>query len=409
MKDGNLMKSFLGINVNIVLLGLVSFLTDTSSEMILPILPFFIAALGGTGLAIGLIGGLEESVASILKVFSGYWSDRYGRRKVFVSSGYLTSSISKIFLAFSTAWQHVLILRPLERIGKGLRTAPRDAIIADYAGEEVRGKAFGLHRALDTSGAILGSALALILFWFLKLEFKTIIFLGALIAFSALIPLYVVRERRAEAKRITLKISLAELPRSLRLFIVIATLFALGNFTYMFFILRAEQFFAGRIAFAMPILLYIWFNIIYASFSTPLGMLSDKIGRRSVLSFGYLIFGLTCLLFALPLSMFSLIILFTLYGLVYAMIEGNQRAFVSDLAPKELRGTSLGTFHTAIGLAALPSGIIAGALWQYVDPAATFFYGSALGFLAAILLVLETRFSSGDDRSRDPFSGWNRC
>jgi len=389
VKNKNLMKSFLGINVNIVLLGLVSFLTDTSSEMIMPILPFFIAALGGTGLAIGLIGGLEESVASILKVFSGYWSDRYGRRKVFVSSGYLTSSISKIFLAFSTAWQHVLILGPLERIGKGLRTAPRDAIIADYAEEEVRGKAFGFHRALDTSGAILGSALALILFWFLKLEFKAIILLGALIAFLALTPLYVVRERRVKAKRITLKISLTELPSSLRLFIIIATLFALGNFTYMFFLLKAKQFFAGEIAVAMSILLYIWFNVIYASFSTPSGILSDKIGRRSVLSLGYLLFALTCLGFVFAYSLTSLIIIFAIYGLAYSMIEGNQRAFVSDLAPKELRGTSLGTFHTAIGLAALPSGIIAGALWQYVDPAATFLYCSALGFLAATLLALK--------------------
>ena len=388
----NRMKSFLGINLNILLLGLTSFLTDTSSEMIMPILPFFIAAVGGTGLAVGLIGGLGETVSSILKVLSGHWSDKSGRRKIFVSSGYLASSISKIFLAFSTAWQHILILKPLERVGKGLRTAPRDAIIADYAIEEVRGKAFGLHRALDTSGAILGSALALTLFWFMKLEFRIIILLGALIAFSALIPLYAVKEKRAKAKKITLKISLTGLPSSLRLFIVIASLFALGNFTYMFFILRAEQFFpeTERIAFAMPMLLYIWFNVIYAFFSIPSGILSDKIGRRSVLFLGYLLFGLTCLLFALPLSLFSLIILFALYGLVYAMIEGNQRAFVSDLAPKELRGTSLGTFHTAIGLAALPSGIIAGTLWQYVDPTATFFYGSALGFLAAILLLLKS-------------------
>jgi len=384
------MKSFLGINLNILLLGLTSFLTDTSSEMITPILPFFIAAVGGTGLAVGLIGGLEESVSSILKVLSGYWSDKSGRKKVFVSSGYLTSSISKIFLAFSTAWQHVLILKPLERVGKGLRTAPRDAIIADYAEEEVRGKAFGLHRALDTSGAILGSTLALILLWFMKLEFRTIILIGALIAFLGLMPLYAVKEKRAKAKKITFKISLAGLPSSLRLFIVIASLFALGNFTYMFFILRAEHFFAERIAVAMPILLYIWFNVIYASFSMPSGMLSDKIGRRNVLFLGYLLFGLTCLLFALPLSIFSLIILFAFYGLAYAMIEGNQRAFVSDLAPEELRGTSLGTFHTAIGLAALPSGIIAGALWQYIDSTATFFYGSALGFLAAILLLLKS-------------------
>ena len=384
------MKSLVKINVNIVLLGLVSFLTDTSSDMILPILPFFIAALGGTQLAVGLIGGLGDSVASILKVLSGYWSDKFGRRKVFVSSGYLASSISKLFLALSTVWQHILILIPLERVGKGLRTAPRDAIIADYAKEEVRGRAFGLHRALDTSGAILGSALALALFWFMKLEFMTIIFIGALIAFSALVPLYFVREKRAGGRRISLKISFAGLPSSLFQFIVIATLFALGNFTYMFFVLRAQQFFAEteRISFAMPILLYVWFNVIYASFSMPLGILSDKIGRRNVVSLGYFLFGLTCLGFAFSSSLLPLVVLFALYGLVYALIEGNQRALVSDLAPKESRGTALGTFHTAIGLATLPSGIVAGALWQYIEPTATFLYGSVIGFLAATLLML---------------------
>lgn len=389
------MKSFLGISVNIVLLGLVSFLTDISSDMILPILPFFITALGGTELVVGLIGGLGDSVASVLKVFSGYWSDKSGRRKVFVSSGYLISSISKLFLAFSAVWQHALILRPLERIGKGLRTAPRDAIIADCAEEKARGKAFGLHRALDTSGAIIGSALALTLFWFMNLEFETIILLGGAIAFLALIPLFFVKERRAKAGKMTLKIGLKGLPHSLRMFIVIAALFALGNFTYMLFLLNAEYFFIERMAFdemtalAMALLLYIWFNIIYASFSIPLGILSDKIGRRSVLSFGYLLFGLTCMGFAFSSSLFSLIILFALYGLFYATVEGNQRAFVSDFSPKELRGMALGTFHTITGLATLPSGIIAGALWGYINPTATFLYGSVLGFLAAALLALK--------------------
>ena len=391
MKERNQMQSFLGISVNIVLLGLVSFLTDMSSDMILPILPFFITALGGTELAVGLIGGFSDSVASVLKVFSGYWSDRSGKRKVFVTSGYLISSISKLFLAFSTVWQHALVLRPLDRIGKGLRTAPRDALIADYAGEKVRGKAFGLHRALDTSGAIIGAALALTLFWFMNLEFEAIILLGGAIAFLALIPLFFVRERRAKARKITLEIGLKSLPHSLRTFILIAALFALGNFTYMFFILKAQQIFGGaeRMAFALSILLYIWFNIIYALFSIPFGMLSDKIGRRSVLSFGYLLFGLTCLGFAFSTSLLSLIVPFALYGLFYATVEGNQRAFVSDFAPKELRGMALGTFHTIIGLATLPSGIIAGALWGYVNSTATFFYGSVFGFLAAALLALK--------------------
>jgi MFS family permease len=182
---------------------------------------------------------------------------------------------------------------------------------------------------------------------------------------------------------------LTALPPSLRFFIVIASLFSLGNFTYMFYILRAEQFFTGKLAFAAPILLYIWFNVIFATFSTPSGILSDKIGRRSVLLIGYLLFGLTTLLFALPLHLISLILLFALYGLVFALVEGNQRALVSDLAPKELRGTSLGTFHTAIGLASLPSGLIAGTLWQFIGPNVTFFFGSVCGFLAASLLILK--------------------
>lgn len=379
--------------MNILLLGLVSFLTDTSSEMIFPLLPFFIAALGGTELAIGLIGGLGDSVASVLKVFSGYWSDKSGKRKVLVSSGYLTSSVSKLFLSLSRVWQHVLVLIPLERVGKGLRTAPRDAMIADYSKEEVRGKAFGLHRTLDTGGAIAGSTLALILFWFIKLEFMAIIFLAAFMAFSALIPLYFVKERRAKSRRVTLRISLAGLSHPLRLFIVIATVFALGNFTYMFFLLKAQQFFAGllteRTAFAVSMLLYIWFNVVYASLSFPMGILSDKVGRRAVLFIGYLLFGFTCLGFAFSSSLVSLVVFFALYGLFYATVEANQRAFISDLAPKELRGTALGTFHTTIGLATLPSGIIAGALWQYIDPTATFLYGSALGFLAAALLMLK--------------------
>jgi MFS family permease len=372
-----------------LLLGFTSFLTDTSSEMIMPILPFFISALGGTGLIVGLIGGLEESVSSILKVIAGYWSDKTGKRKIFVFSGYTASAVSKVFLSFSTIWQHVLIFKPIERIGKGLRTAPRDAIIADYADKEVRGKAFGLHRTLDTSGAVLGSTLTLILFWFMGLEFNTIIFIGAIIAFFALIPLYPVKEKKTEPKLTSWKISFINLPSSLRLFIVIASLFSLGNFTYMFYILRAEQLFTGRLAFAAPILLYIWFNIVFAAFSTPLGILSDKIGRRSVLLIGYFLFGLTTLLFALPISLISLVILFALYGLVFALTEGNQRALVSDLAPKKLRGTSLGTFHTAIGLASLPSGLIAGTLWQFVGPFATFFFGSACGFLAASLFLLK--------------------
>lgn len=184
-------KYLKGTGANILLLGFVSFFNDLSSEMIMPILPMFIKSLGGAGLIIGLIGGLRDSVSSILKVLCGYWSDRTGKRKIFVSSGYLTSSVFKLFLAFSKSWQHVLIFAGLERTGKGLRTAPRDAIIADSMPEE-KGKGFGIHRALDTSGAILGSIIVFLLFWFKGFDFKSIILFAAIISFISLIPLYFV-------------------------------------------------------------------------------------------------------------------------------------------------------------------------------------------------------------------------
>jgi MFS family permease len=388
-------RLFRGIGINILLLGIVSFLTDLSSEMMMPILPMFITALGGTAFVVGLIGGLGDSIASILKVFSGYWSDRYGRRKPFVFSGYAVSSLAKLFLAFSTLWQHVLIFRSVERVGKGLRDAPRDAIIADSASTEVRGTAFGIHRAMDTAGAVGGSLLAFLLFWFLGLEFKTIILVCAIIAFFALIPFYRVREVKREPREIGLSISFKGLPRRLKGFILIATIFTLGNFTYMFFILRAQDFFTGvvseRAAFAIPILLYVLYNTVYALLSIPSGMLSDRIGRCQVLLLGYLLFGLTCLGFAFLDSLAAFIVLFALYGLVYALVEGTQRAFVCDLASEELRGTALGTLHTCISLAALPASLIAGALWQHIDPWATFVYGCALGLTAAVLLKVWLR------------------
>jgi len=386
---------FRGIGINILLLGIVSFLTDLSSEMMMPILPMFITALGGTAFVVGLIGGLGDSIASILKVFSGYWSDRYGRRKPFVFSGYTVSSLAKLFLAFSTLWQHVLIFRSVERVGKGLRDAPRDAIIADSALTEVRGTAFGIHRAMDTAGAVGGSLLAFLLFWFLGLEFKTIILVCAIIAFFALIPFYRVRETKREPQEIGLSIGFKGLPRRLKGFVLIATTFTLGNFTYMFFILRAQDFFTGvvseRAAFAIPILLYVLYNTVYALFSIPSGMLSDRIGRCQVLLLGYTLFGLTCLGFAFLDSLAAFIVLFTLYGLVYALVEGTQRAFVCDLASEELRGTALGTLHTCISLAALPASLIAGALWQHIDPWTTFVYGCALGLTAAVLLKVWLR------------------
>lgn len=356
-------------------------------KMIMPLLPMFIVTLGGAGLVVGLIGGLGDSIASVLTVFSGYWSDKFGKRKPFVFSGYATSAASKILLALSLTWQYVFLFRSLERAGKGLRTAPRDAIIADSA-INMSGKAFGIHRAMDTGGAILGSILTFVLFWFFNLDFRTIFFIAAAIAFLALVPLLFLKERKRKVCMQSMKISLKALPTSFRLFIIIATIFALGNFSYMFFILRAQQFFQARMAVALPILLYVWFNIIYTTFSIPSGALSDKVGRKNVLTLGYSLFGVTCLGFALFSSLPSLIALFGLYGLVYTLVDGNQRAFASDFVEEELRGTALGTFHVVIGIAALPASLIAGFLWDFVRSTAPFYYGCVLSLVSTGLFVL---------------------
>lgn len=375
-----------GISANVLLLGTVSFLNDLSSEMIMPILPIFITALGGGGLIVGLVGGLRDSVTSILNVLAGYSSDKIGRRKVFLTSGYLTSAVFKLLLSFSIVWQHILVFTSFERVGKGLRTPPRDAMIADSMPKE-KGKGFGIHRALDTSGAILGSVAVFILFWFLRFEFNLIIFVAAIFAFVSLIPLYLVKERRGKLRDVTLKVGLKELPKPLKLFIFIAGVFSLSNFSYMFFILKAQEAFVGRISVGVPILLYVLFNISYAVLAAPFGILSDKLGKGKVILVGYLLFSLTSLGFAFFDSLIAFIILFFLYGMVYGIIDGNQRAFVSDLVSEELRATALGTFHTMIGLITLPASLIAGFLFE-ISPSVTFIFGSVTSLISVILLLV---------------------
>ena len=275
---------------NIKLLGLVSLLNDASSEIIQPILPLFISSLGGGGVAIGLIGGLSDGIPSILKIFSGYWADKMGKKKPLVVAGYGISALSKLLFPLSMIWQQVFILRGLERCGKGIRSAPRDAIIADSATKENRGRGFGILRAMDSTGAVIGSALAYLL-WRAGLDFRMIFVIAALLAVLSFVPLLKVRDIiRDPQVGLTLRLSLSSLSPEMKQFMIIASLFALANISYMFFILRAQQFFSGSLATGAPLLLYILFNVFYAGFAVPSGIISDRIGRKNVLTAGYALF-----------------------------------------------------------------------------------------------------------------------
>ncbi|RKY32819.1 MAG: MFS transporter [Candidatus Omnitrophota bacterium] len=384
-------KFLKGIGLNVILLGLASFINDISSDMIFAVMPLFIASLGGAGIAVGLIGGLGDSISGILKVFSGYWSDKFGKRVPFVFWGYFISSVAKLLFPFIKAWPALAVLVPIERTGKGLRTAPRDAVIANSTLPSFKGKAFGIHRALDTTGAFLGALGAFLLFWFLKLELKLILFIAAIIAFFALLPILFVKEKITTLKKtLSLRISLKNLPLNFKRYLVAQTLFASGNFTYMFFVLKSKIVFDGifslRFAVALPILLYVWFNIIYALSSTPAGIISDKIGRKKTLILGYCVYSFTCFGFIFSNSLGLFMILFAMYGLSFGLIEATSRAYVSDFVADDLAGTALGTFHTCISLAVLPAGMIAGMLWNF-NPNFTFIYGTVLGILSTLCLA----------------------
>jgi MFS family permease len=379
---------------NILLLGFVSLLNDISSEIIQPILPLFIASLGGGGMAVGLIGGVSDGLPSILKVLAGYVSDRLGRRKPLVVAGYALSAAGKILLPAATSWLQVFLLKVLERSGKGVRSAPRDAMISESTPEKTRGRGFGLHRAMDSTGAVIGSILAYLL-WQGGMSYSSIFLVAGVLSVMALFPFYRVKESFASPKcEISLKLS--AISPELRRFLAIASLFALGNFSYMFFVLRAQALFSGSEAVAAPLLLYALFNLVYAVMAMPVGIWSDRVGRRKVLALGYAILAITALGFASVTSLSGLIALFILYGLVYALVDGSERAFVSDLSPAGLRGSSLGIYYGVTGVAAIVSSLVAGALWSWWGAEATFLFGAGAAALAAVGLVWGIKRTGSD-------------
>jgi MFS family permease len=392
-------KKICGLNRNIFFAGAVSFFMDFSSEMVYPLVPLFLSSvLGVPKSVIGLIEGIAESTASLLKVFSGWLSDRLGHRKWLMALGYGISTLSRPLIATAPNWGQVLASRFMDRFGKGIRNAPRDALIAESCQENNLGRSFGFHRGMDTLGAVVGPAVAFGLLAYFNGQYRLVFWLSMIPgAIAVLTIIFFIRETRTcpipEAEKP--KLGWKSLSGSYKFFIVVMTLFSLGNSSDVFLILRAQNI---GIPVAIIPLVYLVFNVVYGLGALPAGLLSDRIGPKPIIFLAFILFGFIYLGFAEAGHPAHIWWLFIAYGLFMAMTEGVQKAYLATLVPQEFKATGFGLYNSLVGLAVLPASLIGGFLWDRFGPQATFLYGSATAWMAALLflfLILKTKKQAG--------------
>lgn len=382
---------------NIILLGITSLLTDISSEMVYPLIPIYLVSrLGASPAILGLVEGIAETTASLLKVFSGHISDRAKKRKPFAISGYSLSAAGKLLLYLSSNWWHVLSGRVIDRFGKGIRTAPRDALISESTSSDKKGTAFGLHRAMDTTGAAIGVLISYLIFSSGEDDFGKVFLFSLIPALLGVSVLFLVRERKRVERpevpskgRITpssLIQSFLSLDPRLRRYLLVTLLFALGNSSNQFILLRANS--AGFSA-KNVILLYLLYNIIYAIVSLPSGRLSDRMNKKLLLSAGYILYGLIYLGFGIFQTEVAIVTLFAFYGFYSGLTEGVEKAYISELSPLDRRATLIGLHATITGIGLLPASLIAGGLWSLIDLRAPFIFGCITALTAGLILLLK--------------------
>jgi MFS family permease len=372
----------------VLILGFVSLLTDISSEMVYPLLALYLTStLGASPAIVGVIEGIAESLASLLKAYSGYVSDKVQRRKPLAIAGYGMATIGRLLLFFSTSWSWVLWGRVIDRFGKGVRTAPRDALIAEASEAGRLGHSFGLHRALDTLGAVIGIAIAYFLFTGTHGNYTRIFLYSMIPGIIGVLLLFSVKEKKPRLKSAKVHpwAGWRNLNPRLKAFFLVAFLFTLGNSSNQFLLLRAHN--LGFKA-ADVILVYLLYNIVYALSAYPAGRLSDHIGRRTLLVCGYLFYGIVYLGFAMASAAWHVWGLFGFYGLYSGLTEGVEKALVAELCPVESKATMLGIHATLLGIGLLPASVIGGLLWRSVSPEATFVFGGAAGLLSALGMFL---------------------
>lgn len=385
---------------NVWAVSLTSFFMDVSSEMVINLLPLFLAnVLGIKTNLIGVIEGVAEATASILKLFSGWLSDKLRARKGLAVLGYGLSALAKPFFYIAASWEAIAGVRWIDRVGKGLRTAPRDALVADSIAPDQRGFAFGFHRAADTLGAMSGILIAILIVWLAQSNsvllgestFRTIVLVSIIPAVASVVALMLIaKEVPVTGQRAAPKFAFRALGKPFMIFLVIVGVFTLGNSSDAFLVLRAQE----RGLDVLGVLgMLATFNLVYALVSTPAGRLSDRIGRRKVIVAGWLIYAAIYLGFAIAQAAWQIWALYAIYGAFYGLAYSTANALIADLVPSELRGTAYGTYNAVIGLLAFPASVIAGVLWQGVGawsgfgPSAPFVFGGVMALIAAGLMA----------------------
>lgn len=379
---------------NVILLGLISCFADISAEMVYPLIPIYLTSvLGATPAIVGIIEGIAESLASLLKVFSGYISDRSQNKKKIAFTGYATGLLYKLALLFAGSWAGILIARVIDRFGKGIRTAPRDVMVSESSKESNLGRTFGIHKALDMLGSAIGILSAFLLLKYMGngIHAYRAVFLVSIVPIVVALCLFGFVKEKRRIRTTELQPFWREkvhLDGQLKLYLFVVTLFTLGNSSNTFLLLRANTI---GIDSTNVIFLYFIYNSVASVLAVPMGKHSDKKGRKSLLICGYLLFSAVYLLFGFAPSKASMVVAFVLYGVYTAMIAGVERAFLAEIAPAHMKGTVLGLHGTLTGIALLPASVIAGFLWNHVGSSAPFVFGAALSAVAAFLLLFGMR------------------
>jgi len=394
---------FKGISKNVFALGSTSFLTDVSREMIYPLLPLYLrSVLGASTAFVGLVEGIAESTSSVLNIVSGWFSDRIKKRKTLLLWGYSLSAVTRPLIAVATIGWHILLVRFVEKVGKGIRVPPRDALIAESCTPENRGKGFGLHRSMDNVGSILGPLLAFSLLIYLNNDYRTLFWISSIPAFLAIgILTFVVSEKprdisQTEVPSVNRRFNLKQFNRPFKLFLIATTVFELANSSNAFLLLRVKD--LGLSLELIPII-YLFSNIFKTISSMPGGILSDKLGRRNVLVVGWIVYGISYFGFAFITSVTQAWVIFGIYGLFSGMTEGVKKAFVADLVPKEVRGSAYGIHSFLVSFPQLPASLLLGILWQKFNATVAFSVGASFAILGGFLLLIFIPAKTREDEA----------